>query len=79
MRGGDQAATLRAASCELRANSSSSTARQDTIGLDTVLSIMETLHRETGDSKYRPAALLSRMVDAGWYGRKSGKGFYECV
>ncbi|PWN24687.1 hypothetical protein BDZ90DRAFT_234650 [Jaminaea rosea] len=49
----------------------------DTIGLDTVLSIMETLHRETGDSKYRPAALLSRMVDAGWYGRKSGKGFYD--
>ena len=49
----------------------------DFIGLDTCLAIMRVLHTETGDSKYRPAALLSRMVDAGWYGRKSGKGFYE--
>ena len=34
---------------------------------------METLYRETADSKYRPAVLLGRMVDAGWYGKKSGK------
>ena len=34
---------------------------------------METLYRETSDSKYRPAVLLGRMVDAGWYGKKSGK------
>lgn len=40
-------------------------------------SIMETLYRETGDSKYRPSVLLGRMVDAGWYGKKSGKGFYD--
>lgn len=45
----------------------------DFIGLDTCLSIMETLYRETADSKYRPAVLLGRMVDAGWYGKKSGK------
>jgi len=48
----------------------------DFIGLDTCLAIMETLQRETGDSKYRPAVLLSRMVDAGWLGKKSGRGFY---
>lgn len=45
----------------------------DFIGLDTCLSIMETLYRETSDSKYRPAVLLGRMVDAGWFGKKSGK------
>lgn len=45
----------------------------DFIGLDTCLSIMETLYRETADSKYRPAVLLGRMVDAGWFGKKSGK------
>lgn len=45
----------------------------DFIGLDTCLSIMETMYRETSDSKYRPAVLLGRMVDAGWYGKKSGK------
>ncbi|KAL9933227.1 hypothetical protein V8E36_007945 [Tilletia maclaganii] len=49
----------------------------DFIGLDTCLSIMEVLQRETGDSKYRPAVLLGRMVDAGWLGKKSGKGFYD--
>ncbi|KAE8226438.1 hypothetical protein CF319_g982 [Tilletia indica] len=49
----------------------------DFIGLDTCLAIMEVLQRETGDSKYRPAVLLGRMVDAGWLGKKSGKGFYE--
>ncbi|KAJ6084283.1 hypothetical protein N7486_011083 [Penicillium sp. IBT 16267x] len=49
----------------------------DFIGLDTCLAIMNVLHQETGDSKYRPAGLLRRMVDAGWLGKKSGKGFYE--
>jgi 3-hydroxybutyryl-CoA dehydrogenase len=49
----------------------------DFIGLDTCLAIMKVLHTETGDSKYRPAGLLARMVDAGWYGKKSGKGFYD--
>ncbi|UZJ57290.1 hypothetical protein CBS101457_006610 [Exobasidium rhododendri] len=49
----------------------------DFIGNDTVYAIAETLARETGDSKYRPSVLLARMVDAGWYGRKSGKGFYD--
>ncbi|CAG8286859.1 unnamed protein product [Penicillium olsonii] len=49
----------------------------DFIGLDTCLAIMNVLHQETGDSKYRPAGLLRRMVDAGWLGRKSGKGFYD--
>lgn len=49
----------------------------DFIGLDTCLAIMKVLHTETGDSKYRPAVLLGKMVDAGWFGKKSGKGFYE--
>lgn len=49
----------------------------DFIGLDTCLAIMRVLHTETGDSKYRPSILLSKMVDAGWVGRKSGKGFYD--
>ena len=49
----------------------------DFIGLDTCLAIMRVLHEETGDSKYRPAVLLRKMVDAGWLGKKSGKGFYE--
>lgn len=49
----------------------------DFIGLDTCLAIMEVLHQEIGDSKYRPSGLLRRMVDAGWLGKKSGKGFYE--
>lgn len=49
----------------------------DFIGLDTCLAIMKVLHTETGDSKYRPSVLLSKMVDAGWLGRKSGKGFYD--
>lgn len=49
----------------------------DFIGIDTCLSIMTVLHEEFGDSKYRPALLLRKMVDAGWLGRKSGHGFYN--
>ena len=49
----------------------------DFIGLDTCLYIAEVLHRELGDDKYRPAALLRQYVAAGWYGRKSGRGFYK--
>jgi 3-hydroxybutyryl-CoA dehydrogenase len=48
----------------------------DLIGLDTLLSIAEVLHREFGDDKYRPATLLRNLVAAGWYGRKVGRGFY---
>jgi len=47
------------------------------IGLDTCLAIQKTLYEGTGDSKYRPSVLLERMVDAQWYGRKNGKGFYD--
>ncbi len=49
----------------------------DLIGLDVCLDILEVLHRELGDSKYRPCPLLRRMVAAGRLGRKAGKGFYE--
>jgi 3-hydroxybutyryl-CoA dehydrogenase len=48
----------------------------DFIGLDTCLSIMETLHDGFGDDKYRPCPLLRKYVSAGWLGRKSGRGFY---
>ena len=48
----------------------------DLIGLDVVLSIMEVLHRDLGEDKYRPAVTLRRMVAAGKLGRKSGEGFY---
>lgn len=47
----------------------------DFIGIDTCLSIMKVLYEETGDSKYRPSVLLRKMVDAGWLGKKSGKGY----
>lgn len=49
----------------------------DLIGLDTCLSILEVLHGGLGDSKYRPCPLLRRYVDAGYLGRKSGRGFYS--
>ena len=48
----------------------------DLVGLDTLLMVMETLYNETRDSKYRPCTLLVKMVRAGHYGRKNGKGFY---
>jgi 3-hydroxybutyryl-CoA dehydrogenase len=49
----------------------------DLIGLDTCLAIMETLHDGFKDSKYRPCPLLRKYVEAGWLGRKTGKGFYD--
>ena len=49
----------------------------DFIGLDVCLAILNVLHEELGDPKYRPCPLLRKYVDAGWLGRKSGRGFYE--
>lgn len=49
----------------------------DFIGLDTCLAIMQVLHDGLGDTKYRPCPLLVKYVEAGWLGRKSGRGFYK--
>ena len=49
----------------------------DFIGLDTVLSVMQVLYEGLADSKYRPCPLLVKYVEAGWIGRKAGRGFYD--
>ncbi len=49
----------------------------DFVGLDTCLYILQILHNELGDDKYRPCPLLTKYVEAGWYGKKTGRGFYK--
>ena len=49
----------------------------DFIGLDTCLAVMQVLYQGFSDSKYRPCPLLVKYVEAGWHGRKTGRGFYD--
>jgi 3-hydroxybutyryl-CoA dehydrogenase len=49
----------------------------DFVGLDTLLSKLQLFHRELGEDKYRPCPLLIKYVEAGWYGKKTGRGFYK--
>jgi 3-hydroxybutyryl-CoA dehydrogenase len=66
---GNFLSTVKITSCPL--------ARADLIGLDVVLFIMEVLRCNMGEDKYRPAPLVRKMVDAGYLGRKSGRGFFS--
>jgi 3-hydroxybutyryl-CoA dehydrogenase len=49
----------------------------DFVGLDTLLAVLDVMYKEFGDPKYRACPLLRKYVEAGWYGRKAGRGFYK--